>query len=226
MGLALASLRRGARVHVVFGGCLRGDGDRHPDRTGAGSAGGGEREEEAGLGCPRGHCQGATVGRRNQAQPDGDRRSDPAGATHAIASGRAFRHRGTTGGTAKDKDGKTTKAPKTSFERRGGKSSSSTGSTVIDPAGAAAGSIAAGSRSAGGTGTGATAGVVDSQAEREFNTCHKFPGNRRIVKLNMKPDTELGDLDLVDSRRSRASSSCCRAPSRATARRSRSWRPS
>ncbi len=30
--------------------------------------------------------------------------------------------------------------------------------------------------------------------EKEFNSCRKFPANRRIVKLNMKPDTDLGDL--------------------------------
>ena len=28
----------------------------------------------------------------------------------------------------------------------------------------------------------------------DFNSCHKFPANKRIVKLNMKPETELGDL--------------------------------
>ncbi|MEP6652127.1 MAG: type II secretion system secretin GspD [Myxococcales bacterium] len=38
------------------------------------------------------------------------------------------------------------------------------------------------------------AGVADSAADREFNSCHKFPANKRIVKLNMKPETELGDL--------------------------------
>src|SRR6185503_5211671 len=30
--------------------------------------------------------------------------------------------------------------------------------------------------------------------ENEFNSCKKFPAGKRIVKLNMKPDTELGDL--------------------------------
>jgi general secretion pathway protein D len=30
--------------------------------------------------------------------------------------------------------------------------------------------------------------------EREFNSCKKFPAGKRVVKLNMKPDTELGDL--------------------------------
>ena len=45
----------------------------------------------------------------------------------------------------------------------------------------------------GGTTAGA-AGIVDAQAERDFNSCHKLGANRRIVKLNMKPDTELGDL--------------------------------
>jgi general secretion pathway protein D len=30
--------------------------------------------------------------------------------------------------------------------------------------------------------------------EKDFNTCKKFPPGKRIVKLNLKPDTELGDL--------------------------------
>ena len=30
--------------------------------------------------------------------------------------------------------------------------------------------------------------------DREFNSCRKFPAGKRVVKLNMKPDTELGDL--------------------------------
>jgi general secretion pathway protein D len=30
--------------------------------------------------------------------------------------------------------------------------------------------------------------------DKDFNTCKKFPAGKRIVKLNMKPDTELGDL--------------------------------
>jgi general secretion pathway protein D len=57
------------------------------------------------------------------------------------------------------------------------------------------GTISAGT-SAGGTATGATGtgSITDAQSEREFNSCHKFPPNRRIVKLNMKPETELGDL--------------------------------
>jgi general secretion pathway protein D len=40
------------------------------------------------------------------------------------------------------------------------------------------------------TGTGTT----DVPGEKEFNSCRKFPSGKRIVKLNMKPDTELGDL--------------------------------
>jgi len=30
--------------------------------------------------------------------------------------------------------------------------------------------------------------------EKEFNSCKRFPSGKRIVKLNLKPDTELGDL--------------------------------
>jgi general secretion pathway protein D len=43
------------------------------------------------------------------------------------------------------------------------------------------------------TGSIATGGA-DMPGEREFNSCRKFPANKRIVKLNMKPETELGDL--------------------------------
>jgi general secretion pathway protein D len=37
-------------------------------------------------------------------------------------------------------------------------------------------------------------GTPELAGEREFNSCKKFPANKRIVKLNMKPETELGDL--------------------------------
>jgi general secretion pathway protein D len=37
-------------------------------------------------------------------------------------------------------------------------------------------------------------GTADMPGEKEFNSCKKFPAGKRIVKLNMKPDTELGDL--------------------------------
>ncbi len=43
----------------------------------------------------------------------------------------------------------------------------------------------------------ATAGSVSGSTvigEKEFNSCKKFPSGKRIVKLNRKPDTELGDL--------------------------------
>ena len=30
--------------------------------------------------------------------------------------------------------------------------------------------------------------------DKDFNSCKKFPSGKRIVKLNLKPDTELGDL--------------------------------
>ncbi|MFL5304696.1 MAG: type II secretion system secretin GspD [Polyangia bacterium] len=46
---------------------------------------------------------------------------------------------------------------------------------------------------AAGTGTtDVTGGTV--VGEKEFNSCKKFPAGKRIVKLNLKPDTELGDL--------------------------------
>ncbi|HVZ87647.1 MAG TPA: type II secretion system secretin GspD, partial [Polyangia bacterium] len=43
---------------------------------------------------------------------------------------------------------------------------------------------------AGGTST--TGGTVIG--DKDYNTCKKFPAGKRIVKLNLKPDTELGDL--------------------------------
>ena len=44
---------------------------------------------------------------------------------------------------------------------------------------------------AGAIGTASGAAVI---GEKEFNSCKKFPSGKRIVKLNLKPDTELGDL--------------------------------
>ncbi|HEY4187820.1 MAG TPA: type II secretion system secretin GspD [Polyangia bacterium] len=85
--------------------------------------------------------------------------------------------------------GKEAKKPLTAKERRGGGKSTTPATPPAPPAAPAPGAAPA----ANATGT-TTPGIVDSQAEREFNSCHKFPGNRRIVKLNMKPDTELGDL--------------------------------
>ncbi|HVZ71943.1 MAG TPA: type II secretion system secretin GspD [Polyangia bacterium] len=37
-------------------------------------------------------------------------------------------------------------------------------------------------------------GTGEGTADKEFNSCKKFPAGKRIVKLNMKPETELGDL--------------------------------
>ena len=37
-------------------------------------------------------------------------------------------------------------------------------------------------------------GTAEAPGEKEFNSCKKFPAGKRVVKLNMKPDTELGDL--------------------------------
>jgi general secretion pathway protein D len=50
------------------------------------------------------------------------------------------------------------------------------------------------------TAPGATAGAPGVTAagelpgEKDFNSCKKFPPGKRIVKLNMKPETDLGDL--------------------------------
>ena len=43
----------------------------------------------------------------------------------------------------------------------------------------------------GAVGTASGSAVI---GEKEFNSCKKFPSGKRIVKLNLKPDTELGDL--------------------------------
>jgi general secretion pathway protein D len=51
---------------------------------------------------------------------------------------------------------------------------------------------AAASASAGATAAGPSGPTVIS--DKDFNTCKKFPAGKRIVKLNLKPDTELGDL--------------------------------
>jgi general secretion pathway protein D len=37
-------------------------------------------------------------------------------------------------------------------------------------------------------------GVVEIPGEKEFNSCHKLPAGKRIVRLNLKPDTEVMDL--------------------------------
>ena len=48
-----------------------------------------------------------------------------------------------------------------------------------------------------GTPPGGSTGVTGANqliGDKDFNTCKKFPAGKRIVKLNLKPDTELGDL--------------------------------
>jgi general secretion pathway protein D len=57
--------------------------------------------------------------------------------------------------------------------------------TAAPPSGAAVPSV-------GGAPGSASGGAVIG--EKDFNSCKKFPSGKRIVKLNLKPDTELGDL--------------------------------
>lgn len=45
-----------------------------------------------------------------------------------------------------------------------------------------------------GGGSNAITGANQLIGDKDFNTCKKFPAGKRIVKLNLKPDTELGDL--------------------------------
>jgi general secretion pathway protein D len=40
----------------------------------------------------------------------------------------------------------------------------------------------------------AVTGANQLIGDKDYNTCKKFPPGKRIVKLNLKPDTELGDL--------------------------------
>jgi general secretion pathway protein D len=41
---------------------------------------------------------------------------------------------------------------------------------------------------------GSSTGMVEYPGEKEFNSCKKLPAGKAILKLNMKPDTEIGDL--------------------------------
>jgi general secretion pathway protein D len=59
------------------------------------------------------------------------------------------------------------------------------GATTATPAPAAAATAASADT---------TSGSGDLAGEKDFNSCRKFPPGKRIVKLNMKPETELGDL--------------------------------
>jgi general secretion pathway protein D len=62
-------------------------------------------------------------------------------------------------------------------------------------AAAAAAAAAAGTTAApAGSPPGSVTGTTTLIGEKDFNTCKKFPPGKRIVKLNLKPDTELGDL--------------------------------
>jgi len=40
----------------------------------------------------------------------------------------------------------------------------------------------------------APSGIVEIPGEKEFNSCKKLPAGKRIVRLNLKPDTEVMDL--------------------------------
>jgi len=53
---------------------------------------------------------------------------------------------------------------------------------------------APGAAAAAPAGTPGVTGANQLIGEKDFNTCKKFPPGKRIVKLNLKPDTELGDL--------------------------------
>src|SRR4051812_11772800 len=65
-----------------------------------------------------------------------------------------------------------------------------TGTTSAAPAGGPAG----GPPPAPAGGAAGVTGSTQLIGEKDFNTCKKFPAGKRIVKLNLKPDTELGDL--------------------------------
>lgn len=66
------------------------------------------------------------------------------------------------------------------------------GAAGIAPTPARSAGPATTSPAAGAAGT--AAGGAGTDAPRDFNSCQQFPPNKRIVKLNLKPETELGDL--------------------------------
>ncbi|HEY7374691.1 MAG TPA: type II secretion system secretin GspD, partial [Polyangia bacterium] len=70
-----------------------------------------------------------------------------------------------------------------------GKKRGTPGTPAATP-GATPGATTGGTAGGSNTVTGANQLIGD----KDFNTCKKFPPGKRIVKLNLKPDTELGDL--------------------------------
>jgi general secretion pathway protein D len=64
----------------------------------------------------------------------------------------------------------------------------------LDPAGAKVAPAAPAPAAPAATPTPAAPGAAEAPGEKEFNSCKKFPAGKRVVKLNLKPDTELGDL--------------------------------
>jgi general secretion pathway protein D len=71
--------------------------------------------------------------------------------------------------------------------KRGGRPPAPTTTPGSSPATGTTGAAPAG-------GTTPVTGSTQLIGEKDFNTCKKFPAGKRIVKLNLKPDTELGDL--------------------------------
>ncbi len=63
-----------------------------------------------------------------------------------------------------------------------------------EPPNAASAAAAAAAAAGGAVTPGASVSGATVVGEKEFNSCKKFPTGKRIVKLNLKPDTELGDL--------------------------------
>jgi len=67
-------------------------------------------------------------------------------------------------------------------------------------------------------------GAAELPGEKEFNSCKKLPAGKRIVKLNLKPETEVIDLIGWTLKHHLFRNFWC--PSRCRARRSRLSRPS
>src|SRR6185436_1004445 len=66
--------------------------------------------------------------------------------------------------------------------------------TPTGPSAPAAAPPVAGAPAPAGTTTTSSSGLVEYPGEKEFNSCKKLPSGKAILKLNMKPDTEIGDL--------------------------------
>src|SRR6185436_9699367 len=66
--------------------------------------------------------------------------------------------------------------------------------TPTGPSAPAAAPPVAGAPAPAGTTTTSSSGLVEYPGEKEFNSCKKLPSGKAILKMGLKPDTEIGDL--------------------------------